>query len=127
MTDININEVSARGPWVLVRVEEPPRITKGGLYLPEGNLFERIGHTSAVVVSAGKGYWEKVAGRSKEVFVPMDVKPGDRVVFRGHLQDANPVGGLVAVGDKHCFLHVRDIIGVLADDTELGLALPYDN
>jgi co-chaperonin GroES (HSP10) len=127
MNDIDVTKVKASGPWVLVRVEALPKVTKGGLYLPDGNLFERLGHVSAVVVSAGKGCWEKIPGKSREVFVPMEVKPGDRVVFRVHLQDANSMGGFVAMGHKHCFMHVRDLVGILTDDAELGGALPYDN
>jgi len=42
-------------------------------------------------------------------------------VFRGHLQDAN------RVGKDHCFMHIRDLIGVLEEGAELELSLPYNN
>ena len=108
-------------PWVLVKPEAAQKVTAGGLYLPEGNLLERLGHLVAVVVSAGPGYWDKPEGKTKKVFVRSYVNPGDRVVFRGHLQDANKVGR------EHCFMHIRDLIGVLEGDAELELALPYGN
>jgi co-chaperonin GroES (HSP10) len=91
-----------------------------GIYVPDGNLLERLGHVVAKVLSAGKGYYQRVGKR--EVFVPNEVSPGDRVVFRGHLKNANMVGH-----EGYCFLHARDLIGILEDETVLDLALPYDN
>lgn len=119
MSDIDITKVKARGPWVLVKPEAPKNITKGGIYLPDGNLFERLGHIVGTVISVGKGYWEKPVGKTKEVFIHSEVKPGDRVVFRGHLQDAN------RVGRDHCLMHIRDLIGTLEDGAELELSLPH--
>jgi len=111
--------IKANGPWILVR-PEPPKKKHGVLYIPDGNLMERLGHIVGHVVSAGKGYWEKV--KLKEVFVHCEVKPGDRVVFRGHLKEANRVGH-----EGLCFLHIKDLIGTIEEGTELDLALPYDN
>jgi len=121
MDAIDITKVKARGPWVLVKPEAAKNITKGGLYLPDGNLLERLGHLVGTVVSAGEGYWEKPAGKTKEVFVRSEINPGDRVVFRGHLQDANRVGA------DHCFMHIRDLIGILEEGAELDLSLPHGN
>lgn len=118
---VDVTKVRANGPWVLIEVEEPKRKTESGLYLPEGNLYERIGYSVGKVLSAGKGYKETLPGRTKEGFITTEVRPGDRVIFRGHMKEANKVG------EKSCFLHVRDILGVLEDGAELDLALPYDN
>lgn len=119
MDDKDIPKVKAHGPWVLIKPEEPKNTSKGGLYLPDGNLLERLGHLVGVVVSASSGYWEK--RKTKEVFVHMEVKPGDRVVFRGHLQEAH------RLGRDHCFMHVGDLVGVLDEGAELDLALPHNN
>jgi len=121
MNMVDATKVRARGPWVLIKPEEVKNVTKGGLYLPEGNLLERLGHLVGTVVSASLGYWEKPEGKTKEVFIHNEIKPGDRVVFRGHLQDANRVGG------DHCFMHIRDLIGILEGGAELDLALPHGN
>jgi len=121
MDSQDISRVKANGPWVLVKPEEPKKVTKSGLYLPDGNLLERLGHLVGVVVSASSGYWEKPKGKTKEVFIHMEIKPGDRVVFRGHLQDAH------RLGQDHCFVHIKDLVGVLDESTELDLALPHDN
>ena len=115
-------QVKASGPWILVKPEPPPKKSKGGIFLPDGNLVERLGHVVGRVVSAGKGYYEK-NDKGKEKFVPQEVKVGDRVIFRGHLKDANKT----ALGDSHCFLHAKDLIGILEEGAELDLALPYDN
>jgi co-chaperonin GroES (HSP10) len=113
--------IKASGPWVLIDPEPPPTQSKGGIYLPDGNVMERLGHVVGRVISAGKGYWEKDK-KGKEKFQAMEVKPGDRVVFRGHLKDANRTGE-----GKLCFMHMRDLILVLEEGVELNLALPYDN
>jgi co-chaperonin GroES (HSP10) len=120
-------KIRARGPWVWVRPENPPRVSTGGIYLPEGNALERLGYTVAEVLSAGPGYWKKkpaIPGHSaKDVWHPMEVKEGDRVIFRGHLKAANRV----PVDDKTCLMHIDDLAGILGEGEELGLALPYDN
>lgn len=116
MTDVD--KVKALGPWVLVR-PEPKQKKQGDVYLPDGNVLERLGHCVAGVLSSGRGYYTKQEER--EVFVPCTLKAGDRVVFRGHLSEANKVG------KDCCFIHQRDLLGILDADTELNLALPYDN
>lgn len=115
---IDVERVKALGPWVLVR-PEPKKKEQGGIYLPQGNVLERLGHCVARVLSTGKGYYE--TKESREVFVPSVIKEGDRVVMRGHLSEANKVGR------DCCFIHQRDLLGILADGAELNLALPYDN
>lgn len=117
--DQDISKVKARGPWVLIKPEEAPKMSKGGLYFPDGNLLERLGHLVGVVVSVSSGYWETPKGKTKKVFIPMEVKPGDRVVFRGHLQEAH------RLGQEHCFVHIKDLIGVMDEGAELDLALPH--
>lgn len=116
---MDVENVKARGPWVLVKPEPVKKKTDSGIYLPEGNLLERLGHIVARVISTGPGYHDMVNG--KRVFTPTEVVSGDRVVFRGHLKNANMVGRI------HCFLNMKDLVGILDDDAELDLSLPYDN
>lgn len=119
MDDQDILKVRARGPWVLVKPEEPPKTSSGGLYFPDGNLLERLGHLVGRVISASPGYWERKKKDAKEKFVSLEVKPGDRVVFRGHLKGAQ------RLGPDHCFMHAGDLVGVLEEDARLDLALPH--
>jgi len=116
---MDAERVRANGPWVLVKPETPKKRTDSGLYIPDGNLYERLGHVVGRVLSVGKGYFDEVNGKVK--FIKPTIAPGDRVVFRGHLKEAN------RVGIAHCFMHLRDLIGVLDEGDELDLALPYDN
>lgn len=117
---MDVECVRANGPWVLVKPEEPKKQTDSGLYVPDGNLYERLGYLVGRVVSVGKGYYEEVNGKTK--FIEPGVSPGDRVVFRGHLKEANKFGA-----SGHCFMHMKDLIGVLDEEVDLDLALPYDN
>jgi co-chaperonin GroES (HSP10) len=117
----DVTKLRANGPWVLIEVEAPSRKTDSGLYLPEGNLYERIGYSVGKVLSAGKGYRETLPGKTNEKFIATELTPGDRVLFRGHMKDANRVGA------RCCFMHIRDLLGVLGEGAELEFALPYDN
>lgn len=116
---LNPKHIQARGAWVLVKPEPVPKKTDFGLYMPDGNLLDRLGHVVAKVVSAGKGYWKKSGTR--DIFVAQEVKKGDRVVFRGHLKAAN------TIGDGYCFMHAQDLVLLLDKGVKLDLSMPYDN
>jgi co-chaperonin GroES (HSP10) len=120
---MDVSKIRPFGPWVLVKVDAPMKQTDSGIYLPDGNLLERLGHATGVVLSVGQGFINK-GKRAKSKFTPLSLKSGDRVVFRGHLQEANrPAGSL---DREHCLIHGRDVIGVLTEG-RLEPALPYDN
>ena len=88
--------IRAYGPWVLVRADPPVTRTESGLYLPDGNLPERLGHSTGTVESSGK--------------LADEVHAGDRVVFRGYLKNANRPHQL----DRELSLiHINDIVGTL--------------
>lgn len=90
-------KIRARGPWVLVKLDSVATMSPGGLYLPEGNLQERLGHHTGVILSAGKE--------------TEPLRAGDRVMFRGYLKEANrPCGEL---DRDYSLIHIRDIIGTV--------------
>jgi co-chaperonin GroES (HSP10) len=91
--------IRARGPWVLIKADPPPTMSKGGLYLPEGNLEERLGHLTGTVLSAGNEAADSVS-------------IGDKVLFRGYLKDANHPAQL---DDNRSLINVKDIVGVIED------------
>jgi co-chaperonin GroES (HSP10) len=95
------------GPWVLIEPESPERQYKGLIYLPEGNLEEKLGYASGYVIAVGNGFFNRKKN-AKTKFIPMDIEVGQRVVYRGHLKDANIVG-------RSCLIHAQDIIGELVD------------
>jgi len=101
--------VKPYGPWVLITPDPPETQYKGIIYLPDGNTEQRLSYASGVVQAVGHGDFN-TKKHAKTKFVPHDVLPGQRVVFRGHLQVANTVDGT-----KDCLIHIRDIIGELVE------------
>jgi co-chaperonin GroES (HSP10) len=98
------------GAWVLIKVDPPPK-KQGSLYLPMGNLPERLGQATGTILRIGPGEWTLKHNRRK----PHGLKPGDRVMFRGYLQEVNQPGGFM--DREHCLIHVRDINLVVEDDS----------
>ena len=92
----------------------PYRIkTEGGIYLPQGNLEERTGTATATVVSVGKGKLNVGKDLKKGKYSHSGLETGNRIVFRGFLQEANRPGGII---DKdHCLVHMDDVIGLVED------------
>jgi co-chaperonin GroES (HSP10) len=105
---IDASSIQAYGQWVLLKVIPPPTMSKGGLYLPAGNLEERLGHQTGFVMSFGVGRQTK-----KGDCIPIGVKRGDKVVFRGYLKGANRPGG--QLDKEHCLIHMDDIVGTVED------------
>lgn len=106
MTDIH-----PIGPWVLVKVHPPSREWRG-LYLPEGNIEERIGHQIGEVLAVGQGYrsTDKELRKSGKKYQDHGISKGDTVIFRGFLKDANRPNQL---DRERCLLHAQDILGVV--------------
>lgn len=103
---IDPRTIKAYGPWVLMKVIPPPEMSKGGLYLPAGNLEERLGHMVGTALSVGEGERGKKGER-----IPIGVEVGDKVVFRGYLKGANKPGG--QLDRDHCLIHRDDIVGTV--------------
>lgn len=104
---MDVSKIRAVGGWALLRVEVPPETTPSGLYIPRGNLEERLGHAVAEVLSVGCGCMDK-----KGRVVPPPFKVGDSVMFRGYMQELQRPSML---DREHCFIRIEDIILVLED------------
>jgi len=113
---INPSKIKAFGPWVLVKVDPPPEKSEGGVYMPQGNLEERIGHKTGVVISVGQGYFNPGKGGRppKTKFTPVTVVKGERVRFRGHLHDVSKYHQGIE-GKDHIMVHGDDIEGVIEE------------
>lgn len=97
--------VVPRGPWVLARRLEADERSAGGIYKPQGNQEERLGHARAEVLATGPGMRGK-----RDRLIPMSVTPGQVVIFRGFLSEANRPFEL---DDRGLFLiHMKDIEAV---------------
>ena len=90
--------------------------------MPDGNLVERLGYASGTVVRRGEGFPTK-GKRAIAKYSPIGVEPGERVVFRGFLQEANRPGGVI--DREHCLIHAQDILGVL-EEGDLTPSLPHN-
>jgi co-chaperonin GroES (HSP10) len=95
------------GPWVLIEPDPPERVTKSGLYLPQGNLEERKGVLSATVVSTGSGKLDRKGNR-----IPVPLSAGDRILFRGFLQELWRPDGSTG---KVCLINIDDVLGTVEE------------
>jgi co-chaperonin GroES (HSP10) len=105
---MDVSKIRAIGGWALLRVKLPPEKSKGGLFIPQGNLEERLGHATAVVLSVGDGYYDK-----KNRPVRPEFSVGDEIMFRGYMQELQRPGGFL--DREHCFIRIEDIELVLED------------
>ncbi len=115
MTDVS--KIRPKGPWVLVKVDKPFE-KSGPLFLPQGNLQERVGHATATVLRVGDGYPNSTKGIriTGMKYLPSELKKGDRILFRGFLQEANRPQQF---DREHCFLHLGDILGILPKEARI--------
>ena len=104
------DRIRPRGPWILVKVD-PPEEKRGSLYLPQGNLEERLGNATGTVVALGDGVptTSRVFRKTGRKYDPIDLTVGAKVLFRGFLQEANRPGGFL--DRERCLIHANDIIG----------------
>lgn len=93
-----------------LKVDPPVRKTKGGLYLPAGNLQERLGQQTATVLAVGSGKLDK-KGKKR---IPPGVKKGDRIYMRGFLSEIHKTGGML--DKEHCLIHIDDVLGIVEDE-----------
>lgn len=107
------------GPWLLITPDPPETQYKGLIFMPDGNVEQRLSYASGMVKAVGPGELN-TKKRAKTKYIPHDVLPGQRVVFRGHLSEVNLVEGT-----KDCLIHIRDIIGELIEGTVTPFR-PYD-
>ena len=100
-------KIQACGPWVFLKVDPKPTMSATGrLYLPDGNLEQRLGRATGTVLSVGGGKPTK-KGRQ-----PSGLKPGDHVMFRGFLQEIHKPEFL---DREHCLIHMDDVDGIVEE------------
>lgn len=113
---VDPSKIQAFGPWVLVKVEPPLEKTAGGIYRPQGNSEDKMGHSIGVVLSVGKGYFnqDKQGRPLKKKFTSIGVEAGDRILFRGFLHDLNRYHQGIE-GLQHSMVHADNIDGVFEE------------
>ena len=102
---MDVGKIRAQGPWVLVKVDPSEEKYAGSaLYKAAGNMEDRMGISTGIVLSVGRGKWSEKG----QCFLSPGVEKGERIAFRGFLQEANRPGPL---DKEHCFLHQDDVLG----------------
>ena len=112
---MDVTKLKPKGPWVLVKVD-PPEEKRGSLFIPQGNLEQRMGSATGTVLAVGEGAptTDKVFRKTGRKYDALDLTAGARIMFRGFLQEANRPGGLL--DREHCLLHINDIIGEIVPE-----------
>lgn len=105
-----LKKYKALGPWVLVDPISSPTKTEGGIYRPDGNMEDRLGYSEGIVVSVGRGKSRDT--KRGRFFEHAGVEPGDKVLFRGFLKNANKP---MPLNDKRCLIHQDDLLGKWVD------------
>lgn len=90
------------GDRVLVRVDEPSRVSEGGVVIPDQ---VHLPVRSGTVVSVGPG---RINGKGVRVLPP--VQPGDRVVFSRFTGEPLDLEGV-----PHCVLDGKEVLAVDGD------------
>lgn len=96
--------VRVLGENILVQlVEEAEDVTPTGLVLPKSNQNPMTKRTEAIVLAVGSGHMLSTGQR-----IPLEVAPGDRIVFQGGAgHDVTREGRYLKL------LHVQDVMAVL--------------
>jgi chaperonin GroES len=114
---MDITKLKPHGCFVLVKVDPAPEKTAGGIFRPQGNLEDRLGRATGTVISVGPGFINKGKAAVKQgKYHPLDLKAGDKIMFRGYLQVLIRPNELTN-DDSYCVLSVTDIDGVLEEET----------
>jgi len=113
---LDVNKIKPLGPWILVKTDPAPTQSSGGIYLPDGNLQERLGHVKATILRTGPGKLATGRAAQRRKYEPHDLKPGDRVVFRGFLKESNRPNGIM--DPMHSLIHIDDVLGLLDESEE---------
>lgn len=113
---MDVSMIRANGPWILVKLDPPSEKFAGSTlfkpYMFSGTMEDRVGHSVGTVLSAGRGK----PSEDGIGWVEPGVKKGDRILFRGFLQEANRPHPF---DREHCFLHMDDVHkGLVITDDE---------
>lgn len=110
------------GPWVLVRIDERPEATAGGIVLPDQKVMvENVQEKTGRVVAMGDGM---ANDRNADKHIPEGLEVGCRIMYRGFLDAAQNLRTIFdmefADGGEYCLMHMKDLLAVVDDDVEVG-------
>ena len=102
--------------WILVREDDNPTVTAGGIIIPETSRYQGRRNTKGDVIAVGNGISKpsREGGPSTRWEMP---KPGERIAFPilAHLPDTQKrFQGLFKLeddsGGRYFFLHAMDVL-----------------
>ena len=99
---LNVKNFKPTGSKILIKVDSPEEITKGGIVIPEVAKEDK---SQGIVVNFGFG---KLLPNGK--YVDFEVKSGDRVLFGKYAGD-----DVIINGDPYKVIDEKEIIGVFEE------------
>lgn len=90
------------GAVIFIKRDDAVSRSDGGIYFPE---YAQEKSKTGTVVSVGEGFYTETG-----VFVPMNLKPGDRVLFSPHVGQA-----IEHDGEKLWQMKCGDVIAVIEE------------
>ena len=112
-------KVRALGNWVFLKLD-PRREQVGHILLPTATGVEKVGHSTAHVISVGPGTDEVKLEKRLHHRPQQHLSPGDRVVIRDFHRDYNPVDVDVDDEGYYFLLHFNDIEAIVTEDAVVG-------
>lgn len=106
-------DIRPRRDWVLV-LQEPRKELVGHIFLPSDTGIEKVTESSGHIVRLGPGIKAE----------KLELKVGDRIIFRGYLKYANPVDHDERWGDgskkEYFLMSLDDVFAVVPEDLNVG-------
>lgn len=106
---------------VIVELEEPPSVTRGGIILPDSVPKPlKVGRVLAV----GPGVWKWNSRTGEEWFQKTIVQPGERAVFlTANLETGQGKQLCWALGDGLGLIRENDILFIIPEGEDIEVAI----
>ena len=96
---------------LIVRLEQAPKTTSSGIYIPERDI-ERPLHAVVVAVGLGEAVLAHGTAGAQWHERPVDYSVGERVLFTKYVGDEVDIDGV-----PHLILQFHDVLGTLIEST----------
>jgi hypothetical protein len=114
---VRASQVKAQNNWVFLKLD-PRRVKVGLIELPTQTGVEKVGYSTAHVLSVGAGTDEVKLKKRMRFFPQQSLEPGSRVIIRDFHRDFHRIE--VADEGYHFLLHFDDIEAVIEEDVVIG-------
>lgn len=97
------------GPWVLIRMDDLPETTAGGIVVVDPHMLCEHRHQTGTVLRAGPGKYTNAKTSKKPKYEAHELVPGIRVTIRAFL--SRPTQRFE--DPKVSLIHIDDVLGVV--------------